>query len=253
MHADLLIATKVFKMFKPALLMLPGLLCDAAVWKDQVLALQGRVDCHVPDYGWCDGIAAMAEQVLASAPAQRFSLAGHSMGGRVALEVLRLAPKRVERLALLDTGYQALADGDAGEREKDGRMALLERARTGGMRAMGRDWARGMVHVSRLGSVLFEDILDMIERRTPAIFEAQIHALLHRPDATALLGRIAVPTLVLCGRDDQWSPLARHEQMAALMPRAQLKIVEDSGHMTTMEQPEAVSDALAEWLAGPER
>ena len=254
MDAGLSIAIKVFKMikmFKPTLLLLPGLLCDAAVWKDQVQALQGRVDCHLPDYGSCDGIAAMAERVLASAPAQRFSLAGHSMGGRVALEVLRLAPQRVERLALLDTGYQALADGDTGEREKAGRMALLERARTDGMRAMGRDWARGMVHASRLGSALFEDILDMIERRTPAIFEAQIHALLHRPDATALLGQIAVPTLVICGRDDQWSPLARHEQMVALIPGAQLKIVEDSGHMTTMEQPEAVSDALAEWLAEP--
>ena len=152
---------------KPTLLLLPGLLCDATVWKDQVHALADQVDCHVPDYGSRDSITGMAGQVLANAPAERFLLAGHSTGGRVALELLRRAPHRVRRLALLDTGYQALASGAAGEREKAGRVALLERARAEGMRAMGRDWARGMVHPARLGTPVFEHILDMIKGRKP--------------------------------------------------------------------------------------
>ena len=238
-------------MSKPCLLLLPGLLCDAAVWQDQIRLLHAQADCLVPDCGSLNSLTAMAELALASVPAERFSLAGHSMGGRVALEVLRLAPQRVQRLALLDTGYQGLASGSAGEQEKAGRFALLEQSRSAGMRAMGAAWARGMVHSTRLGTPLFEQILDMIERRTPAIFEAQINALLNRPDATAQLSQIAVPTAVLCGRDDQWSSLARHEQMVALIPGARLQVIENSGHMTTMERPQVVGEALAEWMAGP--
>ncbi|MEO8122296.1 MAG: alpha/beta fold hydrolase, partial [Rhodoferax sp.] len=93
---------------KPTLMLLSGLMCDAAVWAPQCAALQAQAQCVVPDYGLRDSLAAMAQQVLAEAPTERFSLAGHSMGGRVALEVLRLAPQRVERLALLDTGTQPL-------------------------------------------------------------------------------------------------------------------------------------------------
>ena len=234
---------------RPNLLLLPGLLCDATVWKDQLRLLGARADCHVPDYGSLDSLGAMAQLALDALPPGPFSLAGHSMGGRVALEVLRLAPRRVLRLALLDTGYEGLAGGAGGEQEKAGRFKLLAQARTGGMRVMGSAWARGMVHASRLDTPLFDEILDMIERQTPVMFEAQITALLGRPDATQLLGRIAVPTLVLCGRDDQWSPLARHEQMAALIPGSRLNVVEDSGHMVTMEQPDAVGKALAQWLS----
>jgi pimeloyl-ACP methyl ester carboxylesterase len=230
------------------LLLLPGLLCDSTVWRDQIRGLGSHADCHVPDYGSRDSLTAMAHHVLASAPGGSFALAGHSMGGRVALEVVRLAPHRVERIALLDTGYQRLPTGAAGEQEKAGRMALLEQARAAGMRVMGQAWARGMVHATRLGTPVFDEILDMIERRTPAIFAAQIEALLHRPDATSVLKGLAGPTLVACGRDDQWSPLARHRQMAALIPGARLAVIEDSGHMTTMEQPEAVTRLLLQWL-----
>ena len=114
------------------LVLLPGLLCDAAVWAPQVAALSGRIECHVPHYGELDSLGAMAEHVLVTAPAQRFALAGHSMGGRVAFEVWRRAPERVERLALLDTSYHPLADGEAGETERRGRHALLETARVPG-------------------------------------------------------------------------------------------------------------------------
>lgn len=121
--------------------MLPGLLCDAMVWtpvlSNQAAQLAAAADCQILGYGEADSIAAMARGVLRRAPV-KFALAGHSMGGRVALEVMRLAPARVTHLALLDTGYQRRPDGQAGERERAERMALLALARTEGMRAMGR-------------------------------------------------------------------------------------------------------------------
>ncbi len=233
---------------KPVLIFLPGLLCDAANWSAQCVALAGMADFLVPAYGDLRSIEAMAEHVLNIAPVGNFSLAGHSMGGRVALEVYRRAPARVERLALLDTGFQPLADGEAGIRERDGRYALLAMARSESMHVMGRHWARGMVHPNRIGSEVFQAILDMIARSTPDVFEAQINALLRRPDATSVLPRILCPTLLLCGREDLWSPLSRHEEMQRAIPGATLEVIEMSGHMTTMEQPQAVSAALARWL-----
>jgi pimeloyl-ACP methyl ester carboxylesterase len=233
---------------QPTLMLLPGLMCDAAVWAPQVAALQAQARCVVPAWGLRDSLTAMAQQVLETAPAERFHLAGHSMGGRVALEVMRLAPQRVQRLALLDTGTHPLAAGEAGAKERAGRMALLELARSQGMRAMGRQWARGMVHPSQQGTPLFESILDMIERSNPDQFAAQINALLNRPDAAALLPTIQCPTLVLCGRDDAWSTPAQHEAMHTAIPRSTLTIVEHCGHMCTMEQPQALNDALVDWL-----
>jgi len=231
---------------RPTLMLLPGLVCDAAVWAPQVAALPAQ--CVVPAWGLRDSLTAMAQQVLSEAPTERFCLAGHSMGGRVALEVMRLAPQRVERLALLDTGTQPLAAGEAGAKERAGRMALLQIAQEQGMRAMGRQWARPMVHPSQLDTPLFEAILDMIERSSPEQFAAQINALLRRPDAAALLPGIQCPTLVLCGREDGWSTPAQHQAMHAAIPNSTLSIMEHCGHMCTIEQPRAVTEALAVWL-----
>lgn len=232
------------------LLLLPGLLCDQVAWA-ATAALLPEFDCRVPAWGALDTIGAMAEHVLATTPEPRFALAGHSMGGRVALEVVRRAPHRVSHLALLDTGYQALPDGEAAEKERSGRAALLARSREDGMRAMGQVWATGMVHPDQIGTPLFDAILDMIGRSNPDQFAAQIQALLGRPDATAQLSDVRCPTLVLCGRQDTWSPLARHEIMAGLIPGAVLSVVEHSGHMSPMERPEAVAAAMRAWLSSP--
>ena len=124
--------------------LLPGLLCDGTVWQDQIPALAERgFHCIVAHYEASASIAQMAQMALAQVTGA-FALAGHSMGGRMALELVRQAPQRVSRLALLDTGYQALAAGAPGEKEVAGRMRLLNIARQQGMRVMGQDWLQGM-------------------------------------------------------------------------------------------------------------
>jgi pimeloyl-ACP methyl ester carboxylesterase len=204
----------IASMTRPTIVLLPGLLCDDAVWAVQREALSAW-DCVVPSYALCDSIESMARGVLDAVPAERFSLAGHSMGARVALEALRQAPRRIERLALFDTGLDPLAAGPEGDR----------------------------------GAPVFGEILAMIERKSPMVFARQISALLGRPDARAVFASSTCPTLIGCGRQDAWSPLARHQQMQRLLPASRLVVIEDSGHMSPMEQPTAVTRALLEWLA----
>lgn len=236
-------------MTRPCVLLLPGLLCDRAAWAAQADALQrAGFDVSVPSYGPSDSLDAMARGVLAAAPRENFALGGHSMGARVALEIMRLAPQRVTRLALFDTGLDPRAAGTEGQAERQRRLELVDLARHQGMRAMGLQWAPGMLLPAHRQAPVFEQVLAMIERQSPAAFEAQVRALLDRPDAHAVFEAIACPTLIGCGRQDAWSPLARHERMHALLPHSQLVVIDDAGHMAPMEQPGAVSRALLAWL-----
>jgi pimeloyl-ACP methyl ester carboxylesterase len=239
-------------MNRPTVVLLPGLLCDQATWAEQCAALASSAQCVVPSYGPRDSIEAMARGVLDEVQAERFALVGHSMGARVALEIMRLASQRVRRLALFDTGLDPIASGADGERERSQRHALVDLALSQGMRAMGLQWAPGMVMPGHREAPVFERILAMIERKTPEIFAAQVRALLGRPDARAVFAGIRCPVLIGCGRQDAWSPLARHEQMQCLLPHSRLVVIEDAGHMSPMEQPAAVAQALVEWLAPAE-
>jgi len=232
----------------PPLLLFPGLSCNYEVWKHQARTFSDITSVRVADYGSCDSIADMARVALRLAP-QRFALAGHSMGGRVALEIVRRAPGRVMGLALLDTGYQPWKPGAAGERERADRMALVELARTQGLHVMARRWVQNMVHPARLSDAsLIGSIVDMFGRKNPETFAAQIRALLNRPDSTPVLAQIRCATLVLCGREDAWSPVVRHRDIAARIPPSKLVIIENCGHMASMERPEAVTAAMQTWL-----
>ncbi len=237
---------------KPTLLLVPGLMCDATAWGAVPAGLPG-FDCRVVDHGQADSLVQMAEQLLADAP-ERFALAGHSMGGRVALEVMRLAPERVTHLGLFDTGHLPKPAGAAGEEEVRKRMALLAIAREQGVRTMAAEWVKGMVAPQRLGdAALIEDILAMFERKSADIFERQLRALIQRPDATDVLQRVRVPTLVLCGELDAWSTPAQHQAIADGLPaRPAIVAVPGGGHMVMQEQPEAVLGAMRAWLAQPE-
>ena len=243
-----------------ALLLVPGLMCDQAVWAPLLPSLSAVRTCTVVDHGQADSLVTMAQQLLAQAP-PRFALAGHSMGARVALEVMRLAPQRVQGVALLCSGYAARPVGQPGQDEADKRQVLLDLARTQGVRAMASVWVQGMVHPERLGANphdqdLVESIVQMFERKSADVFACQIKALLNRPEGSEVLVGLAVPTLVLCGRHDSWAPPAQHLAMHGLVgrqngpgERATLAIIEDAGHMAPMEQPKAVADALLAWLA----
>jgi pimeloyl-ACP methyl ester carboxylesterase len=232
----------------PHLLLLPGLACDAEAWKHQVRVLGEITDVRVVDYGSSDSIPEMARVALERAP-ERFALAGHSMGGRVAMEIFRRAPDRVRGLALLDTAYKPWIPGEGGEREKAERARYVEIARTQGMRAMARAWLQKMVHPSRLmDKLLIGSIVEMLGRKSPGIFAGQIKALLGRPDATPVLAAAQCPTLVLCGRQDAWSILDVHREMAVRLRNGRLVIIETCGHMAPMERPADVTAALKQWL-----
>jgi pimeloyl-ACP methyl ester carboxylesterase len=232
---------------KPPVVLLPGLVCDETVWAHARLALGAHADVTIAEYAALDSLGAMAEKVLRETRGN-FAIAGHSMGGRVALEIYRRAPARITAIALLDTGAQPLAAGAAGEREAAGRHELLGIARDQGMAAMAARWVQGMVWPPRLQEKpLIDSIIDMFARSSAAVFAAQIRALLSRPDASALLTGISCPALVLCGAEDSWAPAARHRDMAAQIPGAQLTLVPECGHMCTLERPDVVTQALFEW------
>lgn len=225
------------------LYLLCGVLCDEEVWRAQLPELRKRYDTHVVSFQGFDALGAMAEHVLEQAPA-RFSLVGHSMGGRVALELYRRAPQRVARLALLDTGSAPAAPDEAAKRG-----ALVDKALAEGIAAIAETWARPMIAPCNLETPeVLERVLRMVGRMSGVIYAGQTRALLSRPDATPVLSMIACPTLVLCGAQDTWSPPDRHETMAAAIAGAKLRIVDACGHMATMERPAAVLAALLDWM-----
>ena len=231
------------------LLLLPGLMCDRTVWAHQAEHLADIATPQVIEWDRSHtSITAMAEAALAAAP-DKFAVAGHSMGGRVAFELYRLAPERVLRFAVLNTGVPALAEGEKGAQEEAGRRRMLALATGQGVRAMAHEWLKGMIPPYRQDDrELVEAIIEMFERKTAVDFEIQMLALLGRPDAGPVLPTIHCPALVVTGADDQWSTPAAHQAIAEAIPNARLVLIPKSAHMSTMERPEEVTLAMREWL-----
>ncbi len=226
----------------PALLLLPGLLCDARLWRDQLAALAPLARPVVADLTLDDGAEAMAARALAAIDGP-FALAGLSMGGYVAFEILRVAPGRVTRLALLDTS----ARPDTPEQTRR-RRGLISLSRSGQFRGVTPRLLPQLIHPSRLETPLAAEVMAMAERVGQEAFLRQQAAIMHRPDSRPDLARIAVPTLVGVGADDALTPPHLAEEMAAMIPGARLRRFADAGHLPTMEVPEAVNAALAAWL-----
>lgn len=231
-------------MNRTPLILLPGLLLDERMWQPQIESLQEIADCWVPDLSRADTMAEMARQVLDQAP-ERFALAGLSMGGLLSFELWRQAPERITRLALLDTNPRT----DTPERQED-RRRQLRMAASGKFPEITTDvLLPRLVHPDRLhDQALGQVILDMALSVGPTGFCNQINAVLSRNDSVPTLPTITVPTLVLCGREDILTPLELHEEMAASIPDAALTVLEHCGHLSTLEQPEAVNRALRDWL-----
>ena len=220
-------------------------MCDADVWKHQQTHLADLARIVIPNFRGFDSLPAMAETVLQTAP-DRFAVAGHSMGGRVALELWNLAPARVCKLALLETGADPLAAGEASKRQ-----ALIDLALNSGMQAVADTWLPPMLHPNnRHDRRLLDAITTMILRASVEDFVKQMHALIRRPDASGYLKHISCPTLLLAGRHDNLYPVTQHEQMLNEIANARLVVLEDTGHMAPMENPEAVTATLRSWLSG---
>lgn len=226
-----------------SLILLPGLLCDAALWRHQVTYLSDLTEPAVMDLTRDNRIEAMAARVLAEAP-ERFALAGLSMGGYVALEVIRQAPERVAGLALVDTHPRADKPEQSEQRRQLMALASNDRFEQILPKLLPR-----MIHGDRQhDKPLIAALSAMAERVGPTAFIRQQDAIIHRRDYRGFLGQIRCPTIVIGGRSDLIAPLAWMTDMSEAIPGAQLAIIEDCGHMSTMEQPQAATALMRSWL-----
>lgn len=227
------------------LILLPGMPLDAALWDHQARHLGDVAEVRVPTLYHHDSIAAMAAAVLADAP-DRFAVAGLSMGGYVAMEILRRAPERVERLALLDTNARADTPEQTANR-RDG-IALARQGRF--RQVMAASLAR-LIHPDRMDDrALVDAVLAQTERVGVDGYEREQTAIIGRVDSRPFLPAIRCPTLILCGRQDVLTPPDLHREMADLIPGSRYVPIEDCGHLSAMEQPQAVTALLRLWLAG---
>lgn len=227
------------------LLFLPGLICDARVYAPQKSAFPQAL--VVDGYGMADSLAEMARIALAQADAagaDQLDVFGHSMGGRVAMEIVRLAPQRVRRLALVSTGIHPVAPSEPAKRAE-----LQQVGYDNGFPALVDTWLPPMVADANRDTAIYAEMRDMCLSKSQAMFDAQIKALLGRPPFDDLLAGLTCPTLVMTGELDAWAPPRQHEAIAEKIAGAQLVVVPGAGHMITMEAPQAVNDAITAWLA----
>lgn len=228
---------------KPTLVCLSGLLCDRRVWQKVASYLEPEADVHIMSFAGFDDLTEMAGHVLSTIKGE-FAVAGHSMGGRVALEIYRLAPQRVTHLALLNTGVHPKSD-----KEIPGRMRLIDVAKQQGMSALSTQWLVPMMSPKGLSNEhLMADLTQMVKSYSVEHFEKQIHALIHRPNAEELLAQISVPTLLLSGTQDTWSPVSQHQAMQEKIVGSELVVIEEAGHMAPAEAPDEIALALQTWL-----
>lgn len=225
------------------LVLIPGMMCDARLFAPQIAAFSGRRAVICAPISEHSSIEELATSILSYAP-NRFALLGLSMGGIVAMEILRQAPDRVERIALLDTN--PLAEQEA---VKARRFPQMMAVREGKLSSVMRDemkpnYLSDGPHKAAILDICMEMALDL----GPHVFLSQSRALMDRPDQSETLRNAHLSALVLCGREDALCPVSRHELMAELIPDARLEIIEGAGHLPTLEQPEKTNAALARWL-----
>ncbi len=225
------------------LVMIPGMMCDARLFAPQIAAFSGGRTVQVADISGHDSVAALADAVLADAP-PRFALLGLSMGAIVAMEMLARAPRRVERLALLDTNPKPESDAVARHR-----LPQIDRVLQGELAAVMRDQMKpGYLASGPRQAQVLDLTMDMALALGPDVFARQSRALMTRPDQQDTLRAARLPALVLCGREDRLCPVHRHELMAGLIDDATLEIIDSAGHLPTLEQPETTNAAIGRWL-----
>lgn len=225
------------------LVLIPGMMCDARLFAPQIAVFSGRRAIVCAAISEHISVKEMAAGVLSYAPT-RFALMGLSMGGIVAMEILRQAPNRVERIALLDTNPMAEQ-----EAVKARRLRQMRAVQEGKLSSVMRDEMKpSYLSDGPRKAAILDLCMDMALDLGPHAFLSQSRALMDRPDQTRTLRDADLPALVLCGAQDELCPVSRHELMAELIPGARLEIIEDAGHLPTLEQPEKTNAALARWL-----
>lgn len=228
---------------RPALAFACAHMTDERLYAHQIAALQSAYDCRVFVFREHDSMAGMAHQVLSAMP-QRFTWIGLSLGGYVAFEAIRCALPRLERLVLIDT--TAVADDPA---RRQGRLKDIETVRQGGIEALIPELPERWLLPDHVEDAALSELMAGMARSVGATGQFnQQTAMLGRPDSHTDLTKVRVPTLVMCGRQDPVTPLADHEAMAACVPAAELQVIESCGHLSTIEQPDAVTSALTRWL-----
>jgi pimeloyl-ACP methyl ester carboxylesterase len=231
---------------RPQLLLVAGLLLTPRFWRHQMAALADSADCNATDAQLRhDNLPDIADAILAEAP-PRFAMAGLSMGGYVCFEILRRAPERVERLALLDT--QA---GPDSPEVLQRRQVLIRLAGTGRFLGVTDRLLPLLLHPDRLADrELTDEVKAMAQEVGREGFLRQQKAIMTRPDSRPDLARIRCPTLLLCGRQDALTPLAVHEAMRAGIAASRLVVLEDCGHLPPLERPAEATAALRGWMRG---
>ena len=228
---------------KEPLLLLPGMMCDARLFQAQIAAFSSERPVMVMPMTGHDTIEGLAQDVLDHSP-PRFALAGLSMGGILAMEIIRRAPERVTRLALLDTNPKAELPEVQARRQPQ-----IARAKQGRLRdVMVEEMKPNYLVDGPHRAAILDLCLQMAQDLGPDVFISQSKALASRPDQQDALRSVDVPTLVLCGRADTLCPIGRHELMRDLIPDASLVIIENAGHLPVLEQPEKTNEALKAWL-----
>ena len=223
--------------------LIPGLLASARLYAGQIPPLWRVGPVTIADHTRDDSMSAIARRILATAP-PRFALIGLSMGGYIAFEILRQAPERIARLALLDTSARA----DAAEQTAM-RRAQMTLASQGRLAEVVEQQFPRLVQRARRADVELRQLFDLMAQEVGAAgFIRQQTAILGRADSRATLGSIRCPTLVLVGEGDELTPPELAAEIAAGIPGARLTTVPQCGHMSTLEQPDEVTRALLEWL-----
>ncbi|MCP4394799.1 MAG: alpha/beta hydrolase [Alphaproteobacteria bacterium] len=230
-------------MKKTPLILLPGLLCDKTLWQHQITTLNDMAEIFVADLTRDNSMEDMAKRILDDAP-EKFALAGMSMGGYLALEIIRQAPKRVLKLALLNT----TAAPDTPEK-KAMRIGHIKHAQSDKFCAMTKSFLKSLLHKSRLDDKeLCEIITEMTSKMGAEVYINQQEAILGRTDNRPFINIIECPTLIICGKQDEATPLVLHEEMHREIPNSKLVIIDECGHMSPIERPHAVSAAIQYWL-----
>jgi len=225
------------------LVLIPGMMCDARLFGPQIDAMSGHHTLILAPIDAHETMQELAGEILAHSP-PRFALAGLSMGGIVAMEILRQAPTRVSGIALLDTNPLAELDS-----VKARRTPQLEDVRLGGLdRVMREEMKPNYLTNGPRRAAILDLCMDMALGLGPDVFFRQSLALMNRPDQSETLRNTSVPTLILCGEEDTLCPPARHELMHKLVPNSTLEIIENAGHLPTLEQPEQTTAALVRWM-----